>query len=227
MISHEKAFVRDRRLRSPGRPGRAGLVSGRADGGDREAPRPDADGRIEGDLPHSAKRRREIAATSTTTVPRRTTAPAGSSNPGLEREDRERRHSHVQRPRRRLVRVRHRPGPRDARRSAASTGASSSSRASRSATASGSRRATSSRPCAATMTAASTRASRGLLRSDLARDQRRLRLSPDVPQRVRDPRPRSASPVPPGWLLGYALANSLWAFRRSSSRARRSTGGAT
>ena len=45
----------------------------------------------------------------------------------------------------------------------------------------------------------------GLLWSDPARDQRGLRLSPDGPQRVRDPRPRSASPVPPGWLLGYAL----------------------
>ena len=51
-------------------------------------------------------------------------------NPGSNGRYREREHSDVQRPRRRLVRVRHRPGPRDARRPAGSTGASSSSRAS-------------------------------------------------------------------------------------------------
>ena len=58
VIGHERAVVRDRRLRSPGRSGRAGLVSGRADGGNRETARPDPDGRIEGDLPHSPKRPR-------------------------------------------------------------------------------------------------------------------------------------------------------------------------
>ena len=133
VIGHERASVRYRRLRRPGRPGRRAWYQDELTVGIERLLGPTLTVGLKGTyrtLRNVLEDRCDLDYNS----PETDFSLCGLMNPGSSGEIRERRRSDVQRPRRRLARVRHRPGPRDASCRAGSTGASSSSRASRSAT---------------------------------------------------------------------------------------------